>query len=220
MYDPGMAISGAARLLRMTPGKRPRPAIFRGVRVRWRSDDLFPPGLSTADLRMRYLVGAGARVHAATLPAPPAPPPHQTCLSQELARAHHPDMHPNANQVEQSANQRRFVELTQRYESALSASIDPDAATEEPGAGVTTSHEDALQTFFGVAKDDPAFAMALQKEIASAAQMSQGGLDKGGYWAAAAMLSASGTGTEAIAGSPTPQLPGEAGKARRRRRPS
>ena len=55
------------------------------------------------------------------------------------------------------------------------------------------SDDDALATFFGVLKSaDPEFAQQLQQELADAAKMvathGPAGLDKGGYWAAAAML--------------------------------
>jgi len=92
------------------------------------------------------------------------------------AKAAHPDGGGGA------ASAAAFRALAEAYEAATSA---PAAAAPVPAAPAADARADPLAVFLRVEKER---AAGLRRELARAAALSSGGLDKGGLWLLAAQM--------------------------------
>ena len=108
-----------------------------------------------------------------------------------LAKACHPD---------QGGSAAEFRALAAAYERALSGGDDADAADETPEHGFAA--DDPLAVYVRVERER---AAAMRRELAEAAKLNSGGLDKGGMWWLAEQMSGEG-GPEEVA-KPPPKLP-------------
>ena len=85
-----------------------------------------------------------------------------------LAKAAHPD---------QGGSAAEFSALAAAYERALSGGGDADTADATPEHGFAT--DDPLAVYVRVERER---AAAMRRELAEAAKLNSGGLDKGGMW--------------------------------------
>ena len=109
----------------------------------------------------------------------------------KLAKACHPD---------QGGSAAEFRALASAYERALSGDADADAADTTPEHGFAT--DDPLAVYVRVERER---AAAMRRELAEAAKLNSGGLDKGGMWWLAEQMAGE-QGPEEMS-KPPPQLP-------------
>ena len=125
-----------------------------------------------------------------------------------MAKKFHPDTQPaDVSEAQKETARLEFINLTAEFEERMKA-LSSDAGTEmntEADVRVTLDDSMALEVFMGVAADiDPLLASQLRsgmRDALAAAGGQPAGLDRGGWWAAAAML-----GAEGMSGNKEPSL--------------
>ena len=131
------------------------------------------------------------RCSASAAPRPPREKPSRDAYYKR-AKACHPD---------QGGSAAEFRALATAYESALRSGDDDDTADTTPAHGFAA--DDPLAVYVGSSEKS---AAAMRRELAEAAKLNSGGLDKGGMWWLAEQMAGEQGPPEEVS-KPPPKLP-------------